>query len=71
MAMGMMTEYYHFIFTTLVKYLAVHTPCTPAGGGGMGGGSWSGRVGWVSDPGVKHKERGDLGPCQEERRGQG
>lgn len=46
MAMGMMTEYYHFIFTTLVKYLAVHTPCTLTEGG------WDVRVGWVSDPGV-------------------
>lgn len=68
--MGMMTEYYHFIFTTLVKYLAVHTPCTLTEGG------WDVRVGWVSDPGLhctgmgwETQGKGDLGPCQEERAG--
>lgn len=47
MAMGMMTEYYHFIFTTLVKYLSVHTPCTLTEGGWNVRDSWSRRVGWV------------------------
>lgn len=44
MAMGMMTEYYHFIFTTLVTYL-LWNPNHPHNGGLRGEG-WDAGEGW-------------------------